>query len=559
MHRVLVGVALLAQLPAAVCRGAKWVWTWCSAVALMEPCQPTLSSAYLHPVAPPSPCRRRERELNAALAQAAEWRKGAEKQHTQDKEGWRKRWERERTAVVQISGRLHATAVAQHELLSGLEVRCLPACMLQLLLPQPGLVLAAVLCSGAQPKHLTQTTSSPVRPHAVPKLPLLSSVLQVLQALLRKRSAAEGSPASGRPGRAASRSSDTQEGLKQISALLRTASTHLQILSPQQSDCLGSPRGEHVALSYPAGTSLPAPTASAGAAAPVWQSKIHTWLAEPAEPASPRLGAREEPSSSARQQAPTPAPEAQPAATSAAAAGGSAIDHVLQMILEPADEGSEQLSTSSELAPPAPAGAGLGSAPLEGARSGGIASLRRDSSGRSEQLLDLPEGSVRLNEDSSAMRAGDDGAVGRPTSTQDSDTIPAVPAGGNPHALATTAGVPASTVQHSPVGHTSTSTPRSSAAAKQGLGVQWAGQQPKSAAAPDRSSSPKIKALASKISSGFRKMGVACKETATFSGATTPAGAKPSPSSANASSRVGSPVKRTGTAPPKPRKREMWL
>lgn len=66
---------------------------------------------------------RRERGINQAVAQAAAARRGTERRHEAEREAWRRRLAEERWQREKMQGQLHATALAQSEFLSGLEVR----------------------------------------------------------------------------------------------------------------------------------------------------------------------------------------------------------------------------------------------------------------------------------------------------------------------------------------------------------------------------------------------------------------------------------------------------
>ena len=133
---------------------------------------------------------------------------------------------------------------------------------------------------------------------------VFASFVQVLEALLHKNSEA-GEGRSRKPSLSTPRSTtaDSQEALKQISWLLRTANTHLQILSPQHSDCdcsLGQDMGtasEQCLVTVAAacvGVSAdrePASLAWEPQAMPVVAAAAER-SSDPAEPASPRVATR---------------------------------------------------------------------------------------------------------------------------------------------------------------------------------------------------------------------------------------------------------------------------
>ncbi|GAB4822147.1 hypothetical protein N2152v2_009193 [Parachlorella kessleri] len=189
--------------------------------------------------------KRRERGMGQAVAQAAESRKRAEKRHEQARENWSRKLSAKQQELRQMETRLHATTIAQKELLNGL------------------LVLEALLHKNSE----TGEGRSRKLSHATPR----------------------------------STTADSQEALKQISWLLRTANTHLQILSPQHSDCMGqedesSPRtGSAQCLETVAAASVGV-LADKEPASLGWELQGLPTVAaaaerssDPAEPASPRV------------------------------------------------------------------------------------------------------------------------------------------------------------------------------------------------------------------------------------------------------------------------------
>jgi hypothetical protein len=360
-----------------------------------------------------------------------------------------------------------------------------------------------------------------------------SRIVQVLETLLRKKG--EPGEARARGGRSVglstprSSTTDTQEALKQISSLLRTANTHLQILSPQQSDCasrgdLGSPRGpgEHLALSVTvAGRGL-----SADGAAPslAWQIQAPTageGLSDPVEPASPRvplgLGMPEELSGDSLTQD----------RVQQGLAGALSLDDVLQAILEGSVKEDSQVSAADVAANQGPGG------PARGELAVGGSALASSGS-----LAAPLEGSLHSSEAAGSFHRGQ---LASASTSQGSSTIPALSSAEPTHHQS--ARLPSASPSFIPAHH-----PMS-----QRAGQEAPAPTPRSVG----SSSPRMKALAAKISSGFKRMG--CSEPKTRSGSNTPAG--PSRRSAAGGpdppgSARGKPAGLHGT-PLKPRK--IWI
>lgn len=433
---------------------------------------------------------------------------------------------------------------------------------------------------------------------------------QVLQTLLQRREeAGRGTSPSRRTSHATPRrTSDTQEALKQLASLLRKCNdlhTQLQILSPQQSDCVpaaaaslpASPGEHHQLMSVTVGSG----TGTGGGVQAVRQPGPEVW------------GLQAEPLSSPRQQ------DGQGIADGTAGSSGNvegtpggwsageeqapkalgeaqSLGQVLQAILGP--------------------GAGLSSDSWEGAPSVGGATLQRGEQGHwlaaaqaAEARCGSAAASVRPASSLSSIRSGLEaidsphmdssqsrcvagpGAAGMADLLEQPAAGPAILPGGGETAP------PAASANHTPLLHTlagsgsSLEQPghrrqlgletsdecspavspgripalqRSGAPAKSPL---TAAAKPSSAAktgGKGGSGSPRVRQLVGSLKSGFRRMGVACSDPHTRSGNNTPA--KSAAGSARHStaggieqsgSARGGPGSARGGTPIKPRK--IWV